>query len=400
LRLSRRVTLVFGVRRALSLHHKDIIMAFRKMVRAAYPPRLWSLVGYPGAGKSSFAARMHGPMVVVDADHRFQEVLSIAQGEVYELSDTKSDNVDPNIISRLLNSNMPGSDAKTIVVDSLTAIITPIVVQAMIDHDHGKERNLSAAFRNKALAMRQLQDAVTRWGCDVLWIYHLMDARDARANEVTRATVSQTEIARLTRSINVQLEIVHDKNDHDRRGIKVVWARRGRSGMVIWDESGTWENAPELIEEAVYAGLSQEEQERLEKTAPDYFPNPETAISWAMEQSAYENIPHARNAYDKLKRDRKPKNAKEMAHMWVEYVQDRLARMELDSYVEQDHDQEDHYPVDKAAPAPAEPEPVAAAEPEAPAEEVEPEAKAPAKAKKAKSATPPPEDAQDDDCPF
>lgn len=385
-------------------------MAFRKMVRTAYPPRLWSLVGYPGAGKSSFAARMHGPMVVVDADHRFQEVLTLAQGEVYELSDVKSDNVDPNIISKLLNANMPGTDAKTIVVDSLTAIITPIVVQAMVDHDHGKERNLSAAFRNKALAMRQLQDAVTRWGCDVLWIYHLMDARDGRANEVTRATVSQTELARLTRSINVQLEIVHDKNDHDHRGIKVTWARRGRSGMVIWDESGTWENMPERIEEAIYEGLTPEDQEKLEKAVPDYFPNPETAISWSMEQGAYENLPHARNAYDKLKRDRKPKNAKEMAHMWVEYVQDRLARIEVGSQLDDDNLDADDMPAQAVAPAPAPaaPAPAApvavAAEPapvEAAAEvEVEADAKPAKAAKKAKAATPPPEDAQEDDCPF
>jgi hypothetical protein len=330
-------------------------------------------------------------MVVVDADHRFQEVLSLAQGEVYELSDTKSDNVDPNAISRLLNSNMPGSDAKTIIVDSLTAIITPIVVQAMIDHDHGKERNLSAAFRNKALAMRQLQDAITRWGCDVLWIYHLHDARDARANEVTRATVSQTELARLTRSINVQLEIVHDKNDHDHRGIKVAWARRGRSGMVIWDDSGTWENMPERIEEAVYAGLSAEEQEKIEKSIPDYFPNPETAISWAIEHGAYENLPHARNAYDKLKRDKKPKNAKEMAQMWIDYVQDRMARLELGKPVDDDYLDEHDFPI-SAAPAPVEAHNDGAVEAK-PAITTK-------SAKPAKPTPPPPEDVQEDDCPF
>ena len=148
-------------------------MGFKKMVTAKYPPRLWSLVGYPRSGKSTFASRLKGPMVVVDADHRFQEVLHLAQGEVYELSETRSDNVDPNRITKQLNQNMPGSGVQTIVVDSLTAIITPLVVQAMIDHDNGEERNLSAAFRTKALAMRQIQDAVTRWGSDVLWIYHI-----------------------------------------------------------------------------------------------------------------------------------------------------------------------------------------------------------------------------------
>ena len=29
-------------------------MAFKKMVKQVYPPRLWALVGYPGSGKSTF----------------------------------------------------------------------------------------------------------------------------------------------------------------------------------------------------------------------------------------------------------------------------------------------------------------------------------------------------------
>jgi hypothetical protein len=298
-------------------------MAFKKMVRATYPPRLWSLVGYPGSGKSTFAARLKGPIVVVDADHRFQEVMHLAGNNVFELSDTRSDNVDPNAIASLLGKNMPGSGTKTIVVDSLTAIITPIVVQAMIDHEAGKEKNLSAAFRTKALAMRQLQDAVTRWGCDVLWIYHLQDARDARAQAVTKATVSETELARLTRSINVQLEIVDDRRG-GKRGIKVVWARRGRSGMTVWDESGCWENMPEKIEEALYSGLSTDDQDRIEKTTPTSFPNPERAFSWAIEQGAFRAEAHARNAYEKIKRERKPQSAKEMATFWIEMVQERV----------------------------------------------------------------------------
>lgn len=308
-------------------------MAFKKMTRAKYPPRHWSLVGYPGSGKSTFAAQLKAPMVVIDADHRFQEVLHMAAGEVFELSENPTDNVDPNEINTLLGKNMPGAGVKTIVVDSLTAIITPLVVQAMVDHDARRAKNLSAAFRTKALAMRQLQDAVTRWGTDVLWIYHLQDSRDGQANEVTRATVSQTEIARLMRSINVQLEIVHDDRNQ-RRGIKVIWARRGRSGMVVWDESGRWEEMPEKVEAAMYDGLTADEQDRIEKTTPDYFPNPETAIAWAMEQGAFETLPHAKTAYERLKRERQPGNAREMAQFWVEYIQQRMIQFESGELVD------------------------------------------------------------------
>jgi adenosyl cobinamide kinase/adenosyl cobinamide phosphate guanylyltransferase len=301
-------------------------MGFKKMTRQKYPPRLWSLVGYPRSGKSTFAARLKGPMVVIDADHRFQEVLELANDEVYELSETCSDNVDPNQITKLLNQNMPGSGVETIVVDSLTAIITPLVVQAMVDHDAGRERNLSAAFRNKALAMRQIQDAVTRWGSDVLWIYHLQDARDARAKEITRATISETELARLSRSINVQLEVVLDEANN-RRGIRVVWARRGRSGMTIWDESGSWEGMPEKIESSIYDGLTADEQDRIEKSTPDTFPNPETAISWAVEQGAFTTIAKAKKAYNECKKNTKPTNAREMAQFWVDEVHARLLTM-------------------------------------------------------------------------
>jgi len=303
-------------------------MAFKKMARTKYPPRLWALVGYPGSGKSSLATQMGGPLLVVDADHRFTEVLDLAgEREVYELSDAATDNTDPDRVAAILAENMPAGDVATIVVDSLTAIITPLVVQAMVDKEAGREKNLAAAFRTKALAMRQLQDAVTRWGTDVLWIYHLQDARDAKGRALTRATVSQTELARLTRSINLQLEIVQDG---DRRGVKVVWARRGRHGMTLWDDTGCWREMPERIEAAVYDGLSEEVQEQIENGIPDVFPNPETAIAWGLERGAFKALQHARNAYDKLKREAQPKDAKEMARLWVAEVQGRLIALNGD----------------------------------------------------------------------
>lgn len=295
-------------------------MPFKKM-QPTRPPRLWSLVGRPGSGKSTFAAQMRAPILAVDSDHRFAEVLHLVSGDVYQLSDQAADNVNADTITRLLAENMPGSDVATIAVDSLTAIITPLVVQAMADKDAGRTKNLAAAFRQKALAMRQLQDGLTRWGCDVLWIYHLLDARDEKAEAITRATISQTELARLVRSINLQLEIVQDG---DQRGIKVVWARCGRSDIVLWDDTGRWAGMPDRIEEAVYAGLSLAEQEHLEQVAPAVFPNPETAINWGFEQGVFGALQHARNAYNKLKREKKPQNAREMATLWVNDIQARI----------------------------------------------------------------------------
>ena len=38
-------------------------MPFQKLVTSAYPRRLWSLVGFPGTGKSTFAMQMRGPLL-------------------------------------------------------------------------------------------------------------------------------------------------------------------------------------------------------------------------------------------------------------------------------------------------------------------------------------------------
>ena len=127
---------------------------------------------------------------------------------MYQLSDTPADNVNPDRIAAALRTNMPGADVRTVIVDSLTAIMAPVVTGAILDNDAGRQKNKMASFKAKALAMRLLQDSIGAWGTDVLWIYHLQLGRDAQANEVTTATVSRTELARLTRSINLQLRIV------------------------------------------------------------------------------------------------------------------------------------------------------------------------------------------------
>ena len=299
-------------------------MAFKKMSKPKYPPRHWSIVGYPGSGKSTFAARMRGPKLVVDSDHRFTEVLELSNDEVYQLSDNKSDNVDPDRIARLMYSNMPGSGVQTIVVDSLTAIISPLTIQAMIDKEKGRSKNLMNGFKEKALAMRQLIDGIMRWGTDCLWIYHLHDARDGKAREITTTTVSQTEIARLLRCINAQLEIIQEG---DRRGIKVIWSRRGRSGLVLWDESGNWENMPERLEAALYDGLTKEEQNRIEAQTPMVFQSPQHALSYGVEEGAFQSIEEAQKIYELVKKECQPTNAKEMASFWQAEIRNRKASL-------------------------------------------------------------------------
>ena len=114
---------------------------------------------------------------------------------------------------------------------------------------------------------------------DCLWIYHLQDARDGKAKEVTRSTVSETELARLTRSINVQLKIVQQGN---KRGVEVLWARAGRSGLVIWDETGCWSGMPEKIEAELYDGLTSERKKKLKPMHQLSSPTPKQPSLGAM----------------------------------------------------------------------------------------------------------------------
>ncbi len=297
-------------------------MPFNRMNINALPPRQWALVGYPGAGKSTFAAQMRTPMLVVDADHRFSEVASLAAGDIFQLSEDPTDNVNAEHIVALLKANMAGSGIKTVVIDSLTSILSPLVVQAILDNDAGRHKNRVASFKDKALSMRLLQDAITGWGVDTLWIYHLRSGLDGQAREVENTTISAVELARLRRSLNMQLAILEDGN---RRGMQVTWARRGRSDLILWDDSGCWRGMPERIETAVYGGLTLDQQEALAKQAPKSFSGPEDAIAWGFEQGCFRDAVHAQNAYEKCRREGKPTIAAAMWLLWVADVDRRKA---------------------------------------------------------------------------
>ena len=298
-------------------------MPFKKLdAQTARPPRQWAIVGYPGSGKSTFAAQMAGPILVIDSDHRFAEVAGLAAGEVYELSENPADHVDARRIAELLRANMTGAGIRTVVIDSLTAIIAPLTTAAVMANDAGENRNRIAAFKDKALALRMLQDSITGWGVDTLWIDHHRDARDAQAREVKGTTISAVELARLRRSLNLQLSIVQDGG---RRGIRVEWARRGRSGITLWDESETWRGMPERIEAEVYGGLTQADQDKIERSTPAGFAGPEDAIAWGFDRGCFRDAMHAKNAYEELKRTAQPHSAAEMWEMWIAEVNRRAA---------------------------------------------------------------------------
>lgn len=55
------------------------------------------------------------------------------------------------------------------------------------------------------------------------------------------------------------------------------------------------------------------------------FKDADAAIAWGVEQDVFNHEKHARNSYTKLKEEKKPKTAGEMAQLWREKVANRVA---------------------------------------------------------------------------
>jgi hypothetical protein len=311
-------------------------MAFKRVDKDILPPRRWALKGRYGDGKSTFILAMQQPALIVDADGRRHELKG---GELYELSEEPADNRLVERIQDLLDRNMPGSGIKTIAIDSITSLIGSSIARAMLDNAADRNKNKNQAWVDKAEKMRLLQDSVTAHGTHVLWVWHLEDAQLNGQTHI-RETLPETERERLFRSLNASLRIVREK---DRRGILVEWSREGPSGMVIWDEQGHWKGVPERIEAALYgqgggvrptplkavaaepanAGAGADAEEGAGAPQPDNvltFYSPTEAIAWAVEQGAFADSFAAEIAYEQLRGEMKPRNAKEMYIAWIGLV--------------------------------------------------------------------------------
>ncbi len=309
-------------------------MVFKRVNQKTPPPRRWALKGYYGDGKSSFILAMKQPTLMIDADGRRHELRS---GELYELSADPADHRSVERIQDLLDENMPGSDIRTIAIDSVTSLIGAAISRAMLDNMNDRHRNKNQAWVDKAERMRLLQDAVTAHGTDVVWIWHLEDGQ-LNGQAQTRETLPETERERLFRSLNATLRVVREG---ERRGVLVEWSREGPSGMVVWDEKGMWAGVPERVEAAIYAlqgagspppapsvgaedGGEAAEAEGAGDTLTFY--SPAEALAWGVDQGAFADADAAQAAYDQLKAERAPRNAKAMYAAWIELVNSRRPR--------------------------------------------------------------------------
>jgi hypothetical protein len=256
---------------------------------------------------------MRGPILPIDADNKLFGSQQYAVGEVMEFSDNHADTVNVARIESILEQNMPDSGIKTIIVDSVTPILEPLILKAM----ESTQTNKIAAFAPKAAAMKKLAYTTTKWGCDVLFIYHIEETTNAKATKVEKNTITDVELARLNKHFNMSLTVVEEGN---RRGIRVDYAQHGKYGMTIWDDNGYWRGMPERIEEIVYASGVLAEPER-----PTSFSDRAHAISWGMAQGVFRDENHAKNSYEKLKAEKNPQGAQAMWDAWITKVDGYVA---------------------------------------------------------------------------
>lgn len=288
------------------------------------------LVAYPNAGKTTFAAAfLNKPgkvSVVVDADGRFDEVVSSEMGFV-KLSDEPSDNLRPKQILDICNKSMPNDKIGGFLVDSVTAILEPIILDIQRKVEEGKEKG-ARGYAEKSNAMKFLSAALSPWGTDVVYVYHYRDRGNTSGTIEKTTTITTLELARLYRNINMKVEIVVDANG--KRGVKVLEARGGRTGMTIWDDSGKWVNIRQRMEEAIWGGLTKEEQDTLVSDTTVRFGSPEQAIAWGYNYSQdttnfFDDAAHAKASYEKLKKSLYEElgselNAEIMYEAWKQHV--------------------------------------------------------------------------------
>lgn len=233
----------------VQISQESPVMAFKPFVKQKYPPRQWGLVGFAGTGKSTFLAQLRQPLLVIDADGRFNEVADLCKGPLV-LSDSPNDSRDGLAIAKALHSeDLTG--VGTVVLDSITPILRLTIAMAMEGNSRGENKNKAAAFQEKANQLRLIQDSMVRPGVDSVIVWHYEKGRDENGKEQKNQTVSRTEGERLMRSLNVVIELAKDESTHQRYA-KVVWSRVGKKGIVIPDTEGFWKGVPARIEAALY----------------------------------------------------------------------------------------------------------------------------------------------------
>jgi len=285
--------------------------------------RQWLVVARRDAGKSTFFTRMETPILWIDADGKFRETLHlIKNGKIPGVvasdiivvtadeivADSKKST--PEKIRDLLDTWMPSQDGrsvKTIVVDTITPILAPLVAKAQADNDAGRNKNQSSAFKEKALQMKILFTAVNKWDTDVIWGAHIDDSQ-FNGKDVARMSITPAELGRLEKYLNARLRL-EEKNGTYSAFVEMCGLRPElpKDAVAYSDPSGKlWYGMPEALEAAMY-DIPKDEQVRIDNNAPELLPDGEAAVLWLVDQvdsngeRVFNHKKHAENTYKKVR---------------------------------------------------------------------------------------------------
>lgn len=275
-------------------------MAIQKLVPQRIPRR-WCIYGPSGSGKSSLIPALLQPVLVIDADQRIAEIVSRLADtpEIYSFSDDPEDHTNIERICDLIKQEVTQCDAKSIVVDSLTTLINPIIQRALLQSKDPETRNRSLPYVRKSALMKLLQDCLTSTGRDIFYLWH-KERGNFNGQDQWNHTVSEYERDRLKRSSNAMLETVHEGG---RFGLRVDWSRAGLEGSVFWDSEGFWEGIPEQIDKAL-------------ADASPRFPNRKKAIEWGVKKGRFATFEESEARYLEIREKAAPKTASEMFQLW------------------------------------------------------------------------------------
>lgn len=264
--------------------------------------RKWGLIAPPNGGKSTFLTAMRLPLLLADKDGRGGELAFIVDN-VHSLTDDPDVLNDPDVLSDYITTI--GGQAQyrkgTVAIDSMTAIIEPIVDRIMAANDKGENSNRMGAFRPKALAMRQLTNALVAAGGDFVIIYHTRTSSMAKGNQVEtveRASLSALEEARMFKVLNAIIQLGEDSKG---RFAQIRDCRVGSAvGQKFYDTEGFWRGVPEKIDAHI------EQCKRNEVAAGEsvvVFGSKAAALAWGFEQGVFADEAAAQNSFNKLKRE-------------------------------------------------------------------------------------------------
>lgn len=301
-------------------------MAFGTFKKSKYPVRQWAIKAPARFGKSTLCANLKHPIVVADTDNRFattKVALGLSDEQVMPISNDRAPHVDADAFAAELSKNRrESSKIGTVLLDSATGMIQPIVMEAM----RLPPKLRASKMLEKAMAMRTVIDALQNFGCDYAIIYHQEGRCDNAGEKIVHETIPAKEREAMYRALNMELELVTERDADGRivkHGVKVLWARDGEDGMTIWDPPGNmFRGMPERIEEAVYRnGIDTRNSKGAPAEAPSAppaqaaagegastqaklrFANKDAALSHAVECGAYATIEDAATGYEAVKRE-------------------------------------------------------------------------------------------------